>query len=196
MADYSIISDISKHLVELLREHMCPELISLPTQIEIAEPGDKSQDYILGLFLYNIQEEKEAVLPRYQQSGWKTLQQAPKPYRLSFMLYLNNTSQANYKAVDIQRIIGRALQILRDAGQVQPNVLQPWLELAEPPVILSQDNISLDEKFQIWQAMSRPYQLSLFYQAAPVLIDSEHMMEIVRVNEARFSLEPKGERGR
>ena len=82
MAKYSIIADISRYLVDLLREKMCPELISLPAQIEIADPGDKDQDYILGLYLYHIEEEKNVALPRYQPAGQKTLQQSPKKFRI------------------------------------------------------------------------------------------------------------------
>lgn len=189
MADYSILSDISKYLAGLLRENMCPELIALPSQIEVSEPGDKNQDYILGIFLYNIEEEKDAVLPRFQQAGRLAIQQMPKPCRIFYMFYINGASQTNYKAVDVQKIMGRTMQILSDNTQVQPNMLQPWLDSMEPLVTLSQHEISLEAKFQIWQAVNQPYQLSLFYQAAPVLLSSHNSKDIVRVSEARFSLE-------
>lgn len=196
MAEYSIIADISRYLVDLLREKMCPELISLPAQIEIADPGDKDQDYILGLYLYHIEEEKNVALPRYRQAGQMTLQQSPKPYRLHYMFFINNASRANLKAEDAQKIIGRAAQILGDRTEVWPDMLQPWLEVTEPPVILSQDKISLEEKFHIWQAVSQPYRVCLFYQAAPVLISSENYKEISRVTEARFTVERMEERRR
>lgn len=188
MAEYSIIADISKYLIGLLREKMCPELISLPAQIEIADPGDKDQDYILGLFLYHIEEEKNVALPRYQPAGQDALQQSPKPYRLHYMFFINNASRAGLKAEDAQKIIGRAAQVLGDRTEVWPDMLQPWLEVTEPPVILSQDKISLEEKFHIWQAVNQPYQVCLFYQAAPVLISSENYRKISRVTEASFAV--------
>lgn len=77
-----------------------------------------------------------------------------------------------------------------------PDMLQPWLEVTEPPVILSQDKISLEEKFHIWQAVSQPYRVCLFYQAAPVLISSENYKEISRVTEASFTVERMEERRR
>lgn len=194
MADYSIIADVSRYLVELLRESMCPELISLPAQIDAGFPGEKNQDYILGLFLYNIEEEKNVVLPRFQQVGRMALQQSPKPYRLYYMLFINSVSQTNFKSVDAQKIIGRAAQVLGDQTEVRTDMLQPWLETLEPPVMLSQDKISLEAKFQVWQAVNQPYQLSLFYQAAPVMISSENIMDIVRVSEASFSLQHMEER--
>lgn len=194
MADYSIIADVSKYLVDMLRENMCPELISLPSQIEVAFPGEKNQDYILGLFLYNIEEEKNAVLPRFQQAGQMALQQSPKPYRLYYMLFINSASQTSFKSADTQKIMGRAAQILGDRTEMRTDMLQPWLEMLEPPVILSQDKISLEAKLHIWQAVNQPYQLSLFYQAAPVMISSENIMDIVRVSEASFSLQHMEER--
>lgn len=194
MADYSIIADVSRYLVEMLREKMCPELISLPAQIEVGFPGEKNQDYIVGLFLYNIEEEKDVVLPRFQQAGRMALQQSPKPYRLYYMLFINSASQSNFKSADAQKIIGRAAQVLGDRTEVRTDMLQPWLEVVEPPVILSQDKISLEAKFHVWQAVNQPYQLSLFYQAAPVMISSENIMDIVRVSEASFSLQHIEER--
>lgn len=189
MADYSIIADISKYLVGVLREKMCPELISVPSQIEIADPGEKDRDYILGLFLYNMEEEKEVFLPRFLETGRMAFHQAPKLYRLYYMVFINRVSQANYKSVDVQKIIGRAAQVLGDRMQVQPNLLQPWLKMPEPPVMLSQNQVSLETRFQIWQAVSQPYRLSLFYQAAPVLISSENIMDIVPVREVQVTLQ-------
>ena len=186
MAEYSIIADVSKYLAGLLREKMCPDLIPVPAQIKIADPGERDQDYILGIFLYHIEEEKNAVLPRYRPAGQMALQQSPKPYRLHYMFFMNHVSRASLNAEDAQRIIGRAAQILGDQAQVQANTLQPWLDVMEPPVTLSQDKISLEEKFQIWQSVSQPYRLCLFYQAAPVLISSENYREISRVKEADF----------
>ena len=189
MADYSIIADISRYLAGVLRERMCPELILAPSQIEIADPGEKGRDYILGLFLYHMEEEKEVSLPRFREIGKMAFRQPPKLYRLYFMVFINPASQANYKSVDVQRIIGRTAQVLGDRMQVSPNLLQPWLEMPEPPVILSQAQISLETKLQIWQAVGQPYRFSLFFFFSPVLISSENIMDVVPVREVQVSLE-------
>ena len=54
MADYPIISDVSSYIVKLLRKKMCPEPIPSPNNIEVSSPADQDDDYILGLYLYDI----------------------------------------------------------------------------------------------------------------------------------------------
>ena len=57
MADYPIIADVSSYIVKTLRQKMCPEPIPSPNNIEISSPADQDVDYIVGLYLYDIQEE-------------------------------------------------------------------------------------------------------------------------------------------
>ena len=79
---------------------------------------------------------------------------------------------------------------------MRPNELQPWLSAEEPPIILSQAKISLEEKVRVWQAINKPYQISLFYKAAPVFLSSEVVINTPRVAEASFGLHITGEEGR
>ena len=77
-----------------------------------------------------------------------------------------------------------------------PHHLQPWLDATEPPIVLSQAKMALEEKVRVWQAISKPYQISLFYKAAPVMLSSEIIVEPPRVNTASFDIDLMGrERG-
>lgn len=192
MADYSIIADVSTWLMKLLRETMCPEPITSPSQIELASPADENVDYTLGVYLYDMQEEKNVVLPRFQPAGRMAVRQSPMPYRLYYMIYVNGSSQRGLRAFDIQRIMGRAAQIVNDQRTVLPGNLQPWLEVPEPPIELSQAKISLEEKVRIWQAVNKPYQMSLFYEAAPILLSSDNIQTFTRVREAQFTVQVSG----
>ncbi len=66
---------------------------------------------------------------------------------------------------------------------------------SEPPIVLSQAKISLEEKVRVWQAINKPYQISLFYKAAPVFLSSEVVIDTPRVADARFGLHIAGEEG-
>jgi hypothetical protein len=56
--------------------------------------------------------------------------------------------------------------------------------------------MELDEKVRVWQAINKPYEISLFYKAAPVFLSSEVIVEPPRVTDARFGLDIIGrERG-
>ena len=193
MADYTIISDVSAYIVRTLREKMCPEPIPSPNNIEISSPADQDVDYIVGLYLYDIREESDITQRPLMQRGQVQLQKPPRPYGLYYMVFINGSSQMGLKAPDIQKIIGRVAQIVNDNSSVLPNQLQNWLDTQEPPIVLSQAKISLEEKVRVWQAINKPYQISLFYKAAPVFLSSEVIINTPRVAQATFGLHITGE---
>lgn len=195
MADYPIISDVSAYIVRTLRSKMCPEPIPSPNNIEISSPADQDVDYILGLYLYDIREEQGINSPPMIQKGRVQLQKPPRPYGLYYMVFINGSSQMGLKAPDIQKIIGRVAQIVNDNNAVLPNQLQSWLDTQEPPIVLSQAKISLEEKVRVWQAINKPYQISLFYKAAPVFLSSEVVIDTPRVVDASFDVEIANEKG-
>jgi len=195
MADYPIIADVSSYIVKTLRQKMCTEPIPSPNNIEISSPADQDVDYILGLYLYDIKEENDVVQKPFMQRGRVQLEKPPRPYALYYMVFINGSSQMGLKAPDIQKIIGRVAQIVNDNNSVLPNQLQSWIDTQEPPIVLSQAKISLEEKVRVWQAINKPYQISLFYKAAPVFLSSEVIIEPPRVVDASFDLHITGEEG-
>lgn len=196
MADYTIIADVSNYIVKTLREKMCPEPVPSPNNIEISSPAAQDVDYIVGLYLYDIKEETQVARPPLVDRGKIQLVQPPRPYSLYYMVFINGSSQMGLKAPDIQKIIGKAAQIVNDNSSVRPQELQPWLDDSEPPIVLSQAKMELEEKVRVWQAINKPYEISLFYKAAPVFLSSEMVVEPPRVSEASFGIKIKGkERG-
>lgn len=196
MADYTIIADVSSYIVKTLREKMCPEPVPSPNNIEISSPAAQDVDYIVGLYLYEIKEEMQISRPSLVERGRIQLVQPPRPYSLYYMVFINGSSQMGLKAPDIQKIIGRIAQIVNDNSSVYPQQLQPWLDEGEPPIVLSQAKMTLEEKVRVWQAINKPYEISLFYKAAPVFLSSELVVEPPRVSEATFGINVRGNHGR
>lgn len=194
MADYPIIADVSNFIVRSLRQKMCPEPIPSPNNIEVSSPASQDVDYIVGLYLYDIKEELEISHPSMIRKGSVQLTKPPKPYGLYYMLFINGGGQMGLKDLDVQKIIGKAAQIINDNPSVSPNALQTFLDQPEPPIVLSQAKISLEEKVRVWSAINKPYQLSLFYKAAPVLLSSEIVINTPKVTEAQFGLYINGEK--
>lgn len=193
MADYPIIADVSAHLVQMLRGKMCPEPIPSPNNIDVISPADSDADYLLGVYLYDIREEGEVSTPPMIGAGRTRMRRPPRPYSLNYMLFINGSSQMGLKAGDIQKIIGRAAQIVNDGNHVYPKQLQSWLEQEEPPIVFAPAKLSLDDKVRVWSAINKPYQVSLFYRAFPVFLSSEIVLDSPRVTEAQFSVGIRGE---
>ena len=194
MADYPIIADVSSYIVKMLRSKMCPEPIPSPNNIEVSTPADQDVDYILGLYLYDIREEGEVSVPSLVGTGKTRLRRPPKPYSLYYMLFLNGSSQMGLKGGDVQKIIGRAAQVINDSNYVDPRQLQPWLEENESHIIFSPAKLTLEDKVRVWSAINKPYQVSLFYKASPVFLSSEIVVDSPRVTDASFNLSLRGER--
>ena len=192
MADYPIIADVSNYIVRTLRMKMCPEPIPSPNNIEVSSPADQDVDYILGLYLYDIRETAGMATPTFMPAGQVRLQKTPKPFDLYYMVFINGSSQMGLKALDIQKILGRVAQLINDNNAVMPNQLQKWLETSEPPITISQAKISLEEKVRVWQAINKPYQVSLFYKAGPVFLSSEVVVDTPRVTDATFGIHIQG----
>lgn len=188
MADYTIISDLSAHIIKILRKSMCPEPISSENKIEICSPADEETDYSLGLYLYDIREEGQVTIPPLNIPGKIGIKPPPKPYGIYYMLFVNGSAKSGIKAPDIQKIIGKAAQIITDNNQILPSKLQNRLEIQEPSIVLSQAKISLEEKFRVWQAIHKPYQVSLFYRAAPVFLSSGIVRDTPLVTEAALGI--------
>lgn len=195
MADYTIIADVSSFICRTLREKMCPEPVPSPNNIEISSPASQDVDYIIGLYLYDVKEETVVARAPCVSAGGSKLSRPPVPYSLYYMVFINGSSQMGLKAPDIQKIIGRVAQIVSDNSAVYPHELQPWLDIREPPIVLSQAKMALDEKVRVWQAINKPYQISLFYKAAPVYVSSETVVDPPRVSEALFGIGISGGEG-
>ena len=193
MADYPIIADVSNYMVQMLRQKMCPEPIPSPNNIEVSSPAEQDVDYILGLYLYDIREEGEVSVPSMVGTGKTRLRRPPRPYSLYYMLFINGSSQMGLKGGDIQKIIGRAAQIVNDGNSVSPRRLQSWIEADEPPIIFSPAKLSLEDTVRVWSAINKPDQVSLFYKASPVFLSSEIVVDSPRVTDARFTLSVSGE---
>lgn len=195
MAEYTIMADVSSFICNMLREKMCPKTVHSPNHIRISSPASRDKDYIIGVYLYDVKEETIAArLPGVPAEG-TAFTKAPVPYSLSYMVFVNGSFRMGLKEPDIQKIIGRVAQIINDNNIVNPQEIHPRQGTAEPPITLSQVKMELDEKTQVWKAVNKPYQISLFYKAAPVFVSSEIVNDPPRVRKAFFNLDMAKERG-
>ena len=58
MGSYTIIADVSRSIVEMLRKTMIPEPIQKEEEIGLCSPNDRG-NHILGIYLYDLDENPE-----------------------------------------------------------------------------------------------------------------------------------------
>lgn len=188
MADYTIISDVSTYFLHSLRESMCSEPFFSPNSIDTFSPIDQERDSLLGLYLYDIQEEGEISSAQMLLLGDDRMRHPPRAYTLYYMLFINGSPCINFTAEEHQKLLGRTAQAVNDMAAVLPTSLQPWLEISEPPVVFSTNRLELGDKMRVWQALNKPYQVSLFYRAAPIFISSEVVVQVSRVTDISMGI--------
>lgn len=187
MADFSIISDVSNELLNLLRNNMCPELIQSPEAIKLVSPSDKNADFQLGLYLYDIQELREYKQVDFVRTGNNKAQYPPKPLNLFFMIYINTKSQMVSDPENEQRILGRVIQILTDNAILYE--LAEQNEEEAPAITLL--TMSFEDKSKLWTVLNLPYQVGIFFSVSPAMLSSRRVKSFTRVLETNFDVSHK-----
>lgn len=171
MAKYTIISDIGKGLLAMLRDQLVPDPVDKSESIGICEPKNRG-GYVVGIHPYDVKEyrnEREGM-PTNLPNGAK--QEAPAMVELKYMISISSSADLESKAFDEAKIIGRIIQIFKD-NQTIPARYMPY-NAGMPPenVPINVLPIEMDEKMKIWSMFGETYKMSIFYLVGPVAIDS------------------------
>ena len=85
MAKYSVISDVSRTIIDLLQANLVPELVGQAEQIGACDPHERG-NCVVGVHIYDIREsgEMRPNTPVLQPDG--TMRNPPVPLYLSMMI--------------------------------------------------------------------------------------------------------------
>jgi hypothetical protein len=170
LAKYTIISDIGRGIISLLRAKLVPEPIDKPEKIGICEPKERGE-YIVGVHPYDIKEDTSGQNRDPVSLPDGTVQDPPAMIELYYMISVSSKAQIDTRSAEESRIIGRVIQVFKD-NPVIPQVYMPrGVNIESIPISLLP--IEMEEKVKIWTMFGESYKLSVFYVVGPVAIDSE-----------------------
>ena len=180
MGRYTIISEISQKIVDLLCEGMVPDIITDKNGIGLCGPDEKG-DFSVGVYLYNIEENYD-----FKQSGmininYKEQKFPPLILSLYYMITAYSSSDIKFRAIQEQRILGRVMQILADNSIINGSDFGNDVMGADIRIELL--NLSIDEKIKLWNDNTKPYKTSICYKITPVELESTKGRRISRVTE-------------
>lgn len=184
---YTRIAEAGNALVELLRQHLAPEVVKRPEKIGLLHPSDRG-DYKVGVWLYDICECGEL-----QSHTMITIdsrrQKYPSCYiRLFYMITAYSGSDVRYRAAEEQEILGKIIQVLREHS-----VLEGLCGMGEDMrCSLSLQNLPMEDKTRIFNVPNQAYRTSLFYEMGPVEIESERLREVTRVVDTQYEIHDRG----
>lgn len=172
MAKYTIISDVGKALLALLKDKLVPDTVDKGESIGICDPKDRG-DYIVGIHPYDIREDTSGKNTESISLPDGSTQDAPAMLELYYVISVNSKAEIGDRALDEAKIIGKIIQVLKD-NSIIPSIYMPSnMGSAVEKVPISMLPLSMEEKVKVWTMFGESYKLSAFYVVGPVAIDSE-----------------------
>ena len=190
MGSYTIIADTSRSIIELLRAKMTPEPMQKQEMIGLCEPGDRGS-YILGIHLFNIEENGELRQVNPVNLGGDERRNPPLTLSLSYMISVMSKSDISSRAIDEQRILGKAAQVLHDYRRIPEEHLVGTIKDYNENIEINLMNLTLEEKVRIWSSFNEPYRLSMFYKVGPINLESDIIRKTKRVVDMSVTIKEK-----
>lgn len=210
MDEFRVIGVISETLKELLTQNIGKSYLSFTIDdITLKSPKDMEDSHRLSLYLYHIVENPYMKNQPMERVNNNRLKYSPLSLNLYYLLTPNPKVKINDKdiaTVEIQQILGRAMQVLYDHSILEGPDLKTLLEppvqdyvdfydkIGQVRIILN--SLSLDDLTKIWGALDTPLMLSAFYEVRVIMIESEREKEFTRIEEKStdyFQIKGNGE---
>lgn len=190
MGSFTVIADVSRSVLALLRSALVPDLVKKEEMIGLCPPHDR-ESVQLGLYLYDMDENPEMRSQERQYLDKEHYKNPPMSLNLYYMLYACSDADLAVRALDEQRIMGRAIQQLNDYRRLPQENLCGTLLGSGAEIELQMIALTFEEKVRIWSLFNQPYRLCAYYKAGPVLLDCAVVRQTKRVTDARFVLKEK-----
>lgn len=171
MAKYTIISDIGKGIIALLRDKLVPEPVDKAESIGICDPKERG-GYIVGVHPYDIKEDTSGRAAENKTLPDGSVQDPPAMVELYYVISVSSKAEIETKALDEAKIIGKIIQVFKDNPTIPARYMPNNAGMPIENVPISMLPINMEEKVKIWTMFGEPYKLSVFYVVGPVAIDS------------------------
>ena len=190
MADYTALTEAGTALVELLRENLTPEPLGNRELINLCSPHE-SENNQLTLYLYHIEEDSQNMSSGYFSVDSATERMQPARFILHFLMTPHSKAPAQMKEADQYRIMGAALQTLRDNPVIPQKHLTGSLAAENAQLHISLDRMSMEQLLKIWNNTSKDYKLSTVVTVTGVTVDSKRTRRTPRVTEVIIGADQK-----
>ena len=193
MADYTALVEAGNALVELLRDNLTPEPIGNRELIALCSPHE-SENNQLTLYLYQVEEDTQGVQSGYYQVSQNVERMRPTRYNLRFLVTAHSKAPAQLKEADQYRMVGAALQVLKDHPVIDAQYLSGSLAEQNAVIRVVLEKTQQDQLLKIWNNTSTTYKLSFVVLLTGIEIDSRKERRFSRITDVAIETKQKGVR--
>lgn len=190
MADYTALVEAGNALVEMLRENLTPEPIGNRELIALCSPHE-SENNQLTLYLYQVEEDTQGAESGYYQVSRDTERLRPTRYNLRFLITAHSKAPTQLKEADQYRMVGAALQVLRDHPIIDQEYLSGSLAEQNARIHVVLEKTTQDQLLKIWNNTSTAYKLSFVVLLTGIEIDSKRERRFTRVTDVAIDTRQK-----
>ena len=116
----------------------------------------------------------------------------PLALNLHLALTAHSKAPVQTRAADEYRILGRAMQVVRDHPDLAPYCGGSLAASGQPVRLSLENDRERQEALQrAWSGSNKPYKLSFSCRVETVLLDSERVRSVARVRHIRIETEEK-----
>lgn len=116
---------------------------------------------------------------------------APSRFQLSFLITAHSKAPAQLREADQYRMLGAAIQVLKDQPVLDRKYLQGSLLDTGAAIHISVERPNFDQMIKIWNNTTKPYKLSIVCKLEGILIDSKRTRRVARVGDVAIALDEK-----
>lgn len=190
MADYTAFVEAGNALVELLRDSLSPEPIGNRELISLCSPHE-SENNQLTLYLYHVEEENQNVTSGYYQASRDVQRRSPAQFTLRYLMTAHSKAPAQLKEADQHRIMGAAVQALRDNPVIPAKYMTGSAAEEGDEWHVMVEKTPMEQLLKIWNNNAKDYKLSIVVMITGVTISSRKSRRVSRVTE--ISIDTKAE---
>jgi len=177
-------------VVELFRENMTPEPLGSPELISLCSPHE-SESNQLTVFLIHIEEDAQNVQAGYYQQYGNVERASPSRFQLHFLVTAHSKAPAHMREAEKYRILGRAVQVLKDNPVIPRHYLRGSLSDTNAELHISVERPNFEQMAKLWNNTSVTYKLSVLCKVSSVEIDSKRERKTARVTDIQIGVAEK-----
>jgi hypothetical protein len=141
--------------------------VSLNTPAEMAE-----REQGLSVWLYRVLRDEQRLNAPPERLGPARIRRTPLPVRLHYLITPITDAEDESSAETEQMILGKVLQLFHDHPRLRGTDLESDFEGTGVELTVRLEPMGLEEITRVWDALDRPYQLSVSYEVSVIYIHS------------------------